>query len=265
MIEFMSVTQSLSEEENKKNQEYILTSLALLLNSEFKNTIASWRRKYGINVNEWKDELGSSYISWAMKSSSNPPHWDYDSRVYSLCKKCHVNPRMFGNFVLEYLYKGRTEPVLENWFFAPWFLHHSVEDEYRFKSRVEVDYGEERPDEYTDDPQKVFLQVFKDTSKTGLINFIEKNWEKRIKPLQQSLKPYPHSRKFEHFKRDIQIFILSLLDNKPNEIAGIIGKENIPEEESEERTRLEDLYALDEDRIYDIIDNFRDHITSINE
>lgn len=254
------------EKEIQDDQEFILTTLALLLSPNFQKTIQEWRVNYKINVTEILNDYKGDLYLWLSEQKHDLPSSSYDKRICNLCLACNVHPKIYGEFVLEYLYVGFDIPVtsasLKSAKLFDLSLHQPLKDEFRYKTRVELDYGEERDDNYTDEPQKVSIQIFKDTSKTGLIKFIETNWL-GIQKTQRCLQAYPHTKKFEFFKRDMQVYLLHLLGKKPSEIASNLAKENIPDKEGEEFKRLEKIYSLDEERIYKITEDFDARIASI--
>lgn len=193
-----------------------------------------------------------------MHQRTNPPQLLYDKRVVKLCNDCNVDPLIYSNFVLDYLYYEELIPITANNLHLILGIdqsqHLTAKNEFRYKSRIVKDHGDMPTSEYTDEPQNLFIQIFNGTSQNGLINFITENWP-IIKRFQKHLKPYPHAKKFEFFKRDVQIYLLHLLSCKPKEIAQIILDENVPDDEGEERDKLEESYSLDEDRIYQIIED----------
>lgn len=248
-----------------KNQEYILATLALLLSKMFRSTIERWRKTYNIpNINPGSTLNG--HIEWAMKQGNGVPYEETDDKVYALCKACHVNPKIYGSFVIDYLYLGDVLPFRpENnnpFSFDP---HFNAQEEFRYRSRIELDYGMPREDEYTEEPQKAYIRIFGNTSQKNLINFVKKNW-KDIAMIKKNLKPYPHGKKFKKIKRDIQIYLLYLLDKKVDHIAEVIYDENIPEDvTSVVQEKLEKDYDLENNRVYEIIEDIENHIKNINE
>lgn len=244
----------------QSNQEFILGVISLLLNPLFRQTIKTWRKRFKIpKFNQVKTLNG--HIEWAMSQQGEIPFEDTDKKIIALCKACHLNPRIYGSFIIDYLYYGEILPFRSE-SQSP-FSNESVfiaNDEFRYKSRVEVDYGMPRQDEYTGNPQKLYIRLFNNTSKKGLIKFIEANW-KQISSVKKQLNLYPQKTKFKYFKRDIEIYLLFLTGNKVNKIADTIQDENVPAGVTPEKQfELEEKYALDEKRIYNIIDNVNTHL-----
>lgn len=244
-------------------QEYILGQLSLILNPIFRDTIEEWREKHKIPLFEG----GKFHRDWIMEHLlENLPDDDTDERIYTLCKRCHVNPKIYGAFVITYLYYRDPRPYrMEK--LSPFSQdpHFRAVDEFRYKSRIELDHGMPREEEYTDNTQRLSIRIFKDTTKGRLIEFIEENW-KDIQELQKDLLPYPHRKKYEKFERDIQVYILYLLGNSASDIANIMQRENIPDELDDVTSiELEKDYLLEMSRISEIVSDVAKSIKSINE
>lgn len=238
-------------------QEHILTTLALILNPKFRERINSWREEY--NFSEF-DTSSSDYIDWAKHQNPSPPYKNTDAKIYDLCADCRVDFKKYGTFIINYLYYGFVTPSGKsripfnlNPYFAP-------KEEYRYKSRIELDYGIGKPDGYKSKLHKANIRIFGNTSQKNLINFIKVNWSYIVK-LQKELEPYPHISKYDNIKREVQVYIFYLLGETATGNADRLSKENIPGNLPPEITEeLEKEYNLYEDNINKIVKKIKLHI-----
>lgn len=249
------------------NQEIILTTVYLLKNIEFKKEINSLRKIHKVpekwhSARKREDSIYEEWWEFIENKKPTPPFTIMDREIIEICKKYKVNHKRYGNFVIEYLYFGDATPIRDYY-----YLNFNARGEYRYKARIELDFGEGMYDVPTNTPQKGYIRFFKDTTKNRLIKFIKENWD-NIKQIQSNLQPYPHSRKFGSFKRDIQIYLIHLLGKKPDEIIEQVKKENIPNYETLDMYELEKLekpYDLGENAVYELIKDIDKRIRSIRE
>jgi len=221
--------QDKNNEEVQQRQEEIITTLGLVINPRFQKIIKLHRIKFKVPT-KWhtpkhSDDLYDEYLDYHDKIKTAPTNV-YDPAITHICDSFGLDRKKYREFILDYMYYGNV------WVYAPphykWFEHFYMKDEYRHRARFEIDYGEGKEEKLTDQPQKASIRIYQDTSKTGLIEFIENNWLE-ISKIQKELPEYPHSKRYGRFKRDIQIYILHLLGKNTNEIAKILD-ENIPED-----------------------------------
>jgi hypothetical protein len=157
--------------------------------------------------------------------------------------------KLYSEFVLEYLYFRSVQiskPSTD--------VKRTFNYEHKYKVKIDVDYGDylyEEELKYNGEPKKLLIEVFKDTTKNRLINFIEENWHE-IEEYKKYLKAYPHTKLYGTFKRDVQVFILSLLGHKASEIGDILIQENHED------------FSLSSNDIYQIINDFKLRIKQYN-
>jgi len=219
------------------NQEAIFTVLYLLLSADFSNKIARLREKHSI-PKEWHtkekltDEDWERWEKWTLETKPTPPRSSYDEDIVTLCREVGINPMEYGEFIVGYLYFGQ---IMFTW---PMGFNIQTADEYRYRAKLEADYGNGLYDISTNTPQKGYIRFYKDTTQNQLISFIKNNW-KDIQSIQQDLLPYPHPKKYSVFKRDILIYLHHLFGNKAptiaNEVASISDNEGYAVDDVEVR------------------------------
>lgn len=212
--ELLAWVQKAKDEDVQQLQAETMTILGLLINPKFRQIVDELREKYNIPEHWHTPKNNINYFdeyTLYLESNKEAPTDNFDPTVLKICNEFNIDAKKYSEFVSNYLFFGNTQvlkpPHLE------WFEHFYATDEYRNKASIELDYGEGKEENITETPQKAYIRIYKDTSKTGLISFIEKNWIK-ISKIQKELEPYPHTKRYGKFKRDIQVYIYHLLGNK---------------------------------------------------
>lgn len=187
-------------------QEYIFTLVYLIANPKFRSEVAKLREKYSIPLSYGIDD--KDFYKWLYGKKPSPP--DYNSKeIRDICLLCKVNPQVIGDFVYGYLYFGDVVPM------KPYDdISINAKDELRFKCKLEaltLDYNT-IPRE---DRERGYIRFYKDTTIEGILNFIDANKDK-IREIQKGLKYYPYTRtkRYINFKRDFQVYLLFLWEQK---------------------------------------------------
>lgn len=206
------------------------------------------------------DDLLFEYSDY---NDSNPdkalksPH---DKRITNICRELHIDIKRYYDFIVDYMNFGHPWVLITPHY--EYFEHFHAEDEYRYKANIELDYGEGKQKDLSNTPRKAYIQFYKDTTPNQLIEFIKSNTTKIIE-IQKNLPNYPHRKKYEHFKRDLQVYLLYLLGNNPTEIPSILIKNNVPDEDTKEMVTLEEEYAIADPHVHVIIKEMEQRISEI--
>lgn len=220
-------------------QEIILNILRTVLNISFRKEIQMLREKLKMPIqcqHSRDDKESETIFKWIDKHSEAPQN-PLDERIINLCKKYELNFNRYSEFVLNYIYFGSIIP------FRPTLFDRLSKDESRYKARI-IDNNDNK--KLTN---KIYIEFFKDTTKNGLREFINKNWD-LIKILQKNLdeSPSKHIYQGNTFKNHLDIYLLYLLGNKHSDIRDKIDKtyhvwideQNIRKIVSEMKNRIKD-------------------------
>jgi len=239
--ELLSWVQNTNEEDLKQLQAETMTVLGLLTNDRFYLQIQDLRKEHNV-PEHWHTPKNNTnfyeeYVNY-LQSHKTAPTGTFDPVVIKICDDFHIERKKYSEFISNYLLFGTAQvlkpPHLE------WFEHFYATDEYRNKASIELDYGEGKAENLTENPQAAYIRIYKDTSKTGLISFIEKNWL-AISHIQKQLNSYPHTKRYGKFQRDIQIYIYHLLGNKTPVILDKLAEKSIYIEETAVRQTVADF------------------------
>jgi hypothetical protein len=233
--DFRDWIKNASPEWLNENQEAVMTTLSLLLNSQFRTRIGHLRSVYKIP----KAFFGESLVSfeewerWEKKNYKTAPTNIYSKEILNLCAEFGLSPpNRYAFFVYHYLFFNQIFPSETD------LGHGSVysKKEYRYRARLETNAYKTFPQPNVT-IREGYIRFFKDTTPNQLINFIKENW-RQLKMIQGSLPLYPHPKKYSRFKRDILVYIHHLLGLTAPEIANAIAT---IDEESEEGYDLNDV------------------------
>ncbi|MFA7300800.1 MAG: hypothetical protein WC069_00615 [Candidatus Shapirobacteria bacterium] len=245
------------EEKVEKYQEQYMTIVSLISDKQFLNRIIKMRHSFKI-PNEFygqdKEKKGyDSYLDYVNKTPNTPVN-SYDKPIVELCNEYNVEWKLYGDMILDFLYYGTVgvsvPPDYE------WFEYHFTPEEYRYKTKIELDYGEAR-EKFVDSevPIKLSLRIYKDTTKTKLINFIKENW-KDISNIKKSLCSYPLSKKYKYFRRDLLVYIYYKLGYKVKEI---LEKLNYVSDDEDPKN----FYNIENTAVRQIVVDFKKRIKDI--
>jgi len=239
--ELLTWVQSTKEEDVQQLQAETMTVLGLLTNVHFRNLIESLRKKHRVPEHWHTPKNNKNYFDeyvHYLELNKNTPTDVFDPVIIKICNEFNIDKKKYSEFISNYLLFGTAQvlkpPHLE------WFEHFYATDEYRNKASIELDYGEGKAENLTENPQAAYIRIYKDTSKTGLISFIEKNWL-AISHIQKQLNSYPHTKRYGKFQRDIQIYIYHLLGNKTPVILDKLAEKSIYIEETAVRQTVVDF------------------------
>jgi len=215
------------DRENVYNdQENYFVLLRLLFDSQFTKRIIELREELTI-PKDWCRSQRDDVPDWDIwvDSHSESPKEPTDKLILKLCSEFEVDPTSFGLFMVDYLYFSSVE-------FSLYGYGVPQKEEFRHRTKLLVLTEPTSPIVNRDNQQLfAYIQIFKDTTRTGIEKFYSIN-EKEIIKIQQQLSAYPvpRVRSKEVFKRDLEIFLLDALDYTGGQISEIIcgktGKEN---------------------------------------
>lgn len=239
-----------------KFQEQYITVISLIEDKKFLKKIIELRQRlkipkdffiYGNNKDRYAEYC--EYIDKFPEAVQN----SYNTIIIRLCHQFNIDWKLYGDMIIEFLYFDdlmvAVPPDYE------WFEYHFTPEEYRYKTKIELDYGEAREKIIESEiPIKLSLRIYKDTTKTKLISFIEKNWED-ISKVKDLLNPYPLSKKYKFFKRDIIIYILYSI--------GLNTEKILNELSDKYNTNDSKEYYLENTAIRQIITDFKKRIKSV--
>lgn len=236
-------------------QELLLNSLRLITNRKFRQEIKDIREKLKVPTswfdnNKNKDNY-NEWLKWSNKFVGNKPRqWLVDDFVRELCKNYKLSHKRYGEFIESYtlfnsMYPGK--PIM--------FQNILAKDEFRYKARIEADYGEGAS------PRGGYIRFFKNTSINKLKKFIESNKE-IIDEIKEHISDYPHKRirKPDIFKRDLEVYILHLIGYDSTKIAEEILGEYESKYSEEPPIQEKEIYALDNNNINQIIGEIKREI-----
>lgn len=199
------------------HQEFIVALIRLLTNHEFRNKINALRKKYNI-PREWYSKGkfqnirmdNEKILRWLSKNPSIPS----DMEMYEISEQCKIDTRKYWAFIQNYLCSGRVISLMPYSYVA--------KNEFKYKAHIELDFGENDEDFGVNPEKKIYLKkasvvFYKDTTINQLVEFIKEN-RKEISDIQRKLSTYSHPQKYGYFKREIFIYLLYLLGEKPAEI-----------------------------------------------
>ncbi|GEM_PF-2294403 len=224
MAEYFKWLTACNEDWTRDNQEYIITTISLLLNSKFRSLIGNLRKEYKVKKygalirNDILDYDGYTVkIKDKLLKKDIPQH-----EIRNICEACNVDFSTYLQCIENYIYANHIEPLplidgFDN--------YGAFKNEYKYKSRVEV-FGRKYQSPSGDrNTVRAYIQFYSDTTPNQIKNFIDDN-ASTIKGLQPLLSSYPHSKRYGSFKRDIQIYLLHLLGYKAPEIDEKIIEQN---------------------------------------
>ncbi len=258
--EFWEWIKEKDEEWFQNHQEQIFTILALLLNKRFKEKILALRKSLKI-PEEWHTykknaRLHEEYQNYNKTYPNEALIIPHDKRIIKICNNFGINIKRYYDFIVNYLYFGCAYVIIPKHF--EYFEYFFAKDEYRYKTTFELDYGEDKEQKLSETPLKGYIQFYKDTTPNQMISFIKANLPE-IKKIQKHLPLYPHHKKYESFKRDLQVYILYLLGEKPMDIPDIMSK-NISKKASKKDVNEANI---EEAQVYAIIKDFGNRIKNI--
>ncbi len=257
LLELKSWIQNQDKDFINDIQETILVITSLITDEEFRLSIKKIRQYYKIPL-EWQlqhrivkkfnesEDIGDIWFKWHEQNRKEPFVPGSDS-LTKFCFKNNINLQRYGLFISNYIYFASVKPIVPP-------LHNSPKSlkAYRRKARLEI-----MPKGSISGATRTYIRFYKDTTKPKLISFIEDNWNE-IELIKSASTTYPQIRKFENFKRDIQIYILHLLGNNAPQIGEVIYNENVSD--PDEQNDLVKEYSLDEPFIRQIIKNIKKQI-----
>lgn len=203
----------------QKHQEQILTCLALLINQQFRDKITVLRSELNV-PKDWyttrkHEDNYAEYLEYCESNPDKELKQPHDKRITDICDKLNINVKRYYDFIVDYMYYSHPWVLITPHY--EYFEHYHADDEYRYKATIEPNYYEPRKRSLGQQPKTASIHIYNNTTKNGMKNFIDANWDK-IKEMQQYLDPYPHKKKYGKFKRDIFIYLLHLKGNKTFQI-----------------------------------------------
>ncbi|MBI2600470.1 hypothetical protein HYW42_00800 [Candidatus Daviesbacteria bacterium] len=257
--EFLRWIKMQSDEYINEHQELILVMLRLITDTQFQFEIQKLRSEYNLpkkwylgtkNVDFYK-KIHKEYEAWHKRNTKEVLTKDHP-KILEICKQFRIDSSRYGFFVSNYLYfrdLRPLKPLTNNTFLS--------NEEYRYKARLETAQDETMP--YL---TKGYIRFFQDTTPEQLLRFVEENKDK-IRLIRSWLPLYPHTKKFSLFKRDIQIFILHLLNYKTPKISDIIAEENLSQDENSNIDSIENKFTLEEAAIREIVRDLTHRIKNL--
>lgn len=250
---------------NKLNQEIILTCLSLLINENFHKNISTLRIKHKVPT-KWftTGKLDNPYINELTELYENAPDTilnEYSDEISDICRNCGIDPKKYNFFVFRYFYLANVKIIVGAIDFPT-----MPSEEFKYKCRIELISGDKlfaAKSVLKEKGTKAYIRFYKDTTINQLIEFIKSN-KYLIRLIQNEIQhgpqPYPHTKSYGMFKRDLQVYLLHLLGNKAPDIAGQIATENIPQDENVDTKKLEEIYFLEESAIRQIIKDIKTRV-----
>lgn len=249
------------------NQDFILTSLSLILNQNFHKSIFGLRTKYNIpskwyEGNETPDHYENELLDWLEENRSNGEYGvptATSEEITEICTACGVDPEKYSFYVFNYLYLADVRCNDDVVSFGP--SYSGSEDSFRYKCGIKF-FG--KGESMIADNRRLYIRLYRDTSINKLKDFIEEKKD-LIRFIQDKLEieSYSPTKGFSvRFQRDIEVYLLSLLDNKAPKIGKTLTEEHIDpiEDTDPDFQNIEKFYSLEDSAIRQIIKDINTRI-----
>ncbi|HEV2339634.1 MAG TPA: hypothetical protein VGT05_02575 [Patescibacteria group bacterium] len=263
ILDLLYIVPFIGPEITYSDQEFYVALLPLLFNTRFRNRIKELREQLKI-PQDWygklRDDVGAdgTWEDWVDARIPDVPKEPSHKLIIELSAEFDLDPLSYGMFLLDYLYFSCIDIESIN------SREIVAKEEFKHKARIVIQGGGRINQTKKDNKIFAYIQIYKDTTPTGIEEFYRKN-EKTIIGIQKYLDDYPidRVRNVKTFTREVEVFLFDALGYNARQIANILSNAPDPEVLENFRKENEDYFAelpslSHEDKVVEIISTRKD-------